>query len=89
MRFLSALQGVDFDKAVKKGTKRQSSKPLSDGFKKEVDKGMFKSPEFYKKLSPEEREKETQRMMGKLKPWASGAIDGAERLRRKGYRVVK
>lgn len=91
MRFLSALHGVDFDKAVAKGAKRRAtpSKPLSDGFRQEVDKGMFKSPEYYKKMSQEEREIETKKMMGRLKPWAGGALDGAERLRKKGYRVVK
>lgn len=83
MKFFAALNGVDLDKHMKKGAKVNKNKP------KTPDEGIFKSQEYYAKMSREQREEETQKMMRNLKQWAGGAMDGAERLRKQGMKVVK
>jgi len=42
-------------------------KKISSGF-------MFKAPSEYAGMTPEERERETKRMMGMHKQWAAGTI---------------
>lgn len=54
-RMLAGFQGVDLDKEAKKKAGE------SDG---EGSKFMFKDPADYKDMTQEEKEEETQRMMG-------------------------
>lgn len=75
MRFLAALQGIDFDKASRHAPSSsrhpKSNKEHSDSKSSEP---LFKHPDHYKSWTPEQREKETQRMMAILKPWAHKAL---------------
>lgn len=59
--FQAALQGIDLKKSMKKSKKSHS--PAQE----ESEEYLFKDPSAYEKMTQEEREAETQRIMGKLK----------------------
>ena len=57
-RFQAALQGVDFDKGVKKPDIKSDM--------------LFGSPEDYEGMSEEEKQAATDKMLVKFKGWADG-----------------
>jgi hypothetical protein len=73
MRFLAALQGIDFDKASKRAPRSSKSIPKATSDDKS-NEPLFRHPDHYKSWTPEQREKETHRMMAILKPWAGKAL---------------
>lgn len=66
MRFTASLQGVDLDKAVKKGAKT-SSKGTSDGMDSQRNTPVFGDPREYANMTPEQREREMARITRRLK----------------------
>jgi hypothetical protein len=64
-KFLAGIHGIDLDKSVKKTTsKKKEDSPTKEDAEEE---SLFKGPEAYAKMTQEEKEAETQRMMDKLK----------------------
>jgi hypothetical protein len=59
--FMAAIHGIDLKKAAKKKTTTGST-----------SNEMFRSKEEYENMTPEEREKETQKMMAELQSKFSG-----------------
>lgn len=67
LRFAAAIQGIDLDKEVEEQGEGKKS-PRREGSQKGGNKEfLFKHPSEYENMTQEEREAETEKIMGKLK----------------------